>query len=418
MNTEQINPSGPNHFASSNSPGASLASSASKSTEATQTISGSHQLYPEPIPLLQENIPAVEGSVAWEAPSNIALIKYWGKYGQQMPANPSISFSLKACISQTKVHFQPRAGGGIRFSLSGQQNLGFQNRIEKFLSGVQPIYPWLREFELDIESANSFPHSSGIASSASGFAALALCVEQIDRQLRLAVENGANTHFPEPSTYQSDASFLKNASHLARLGSGSACRSVYGGWVQWGLHPAAPESRNEYAFPHQKGIHPVFADYRDTILLVHKGVKETGSTAGHKLMEGNPYADARYRQANDRIPRLLSILASGDVTEFGLLVESEALTLHALMMASEPSFMLMMPNTLACIREIQAFRKQNRVPVHYTLDAGANLHVLYPAEHETEVMSLINNSLMHYCENQAYICDSVGSGPRPINPLV
>jgi diphosphomevalonate decarboxylase len=358
----------------------------------------------------------MEGSVAWEAPSNIALIKYWGKYGQQMPANPSISFSLKNCVSQTKVHFQPRAGGGVLFSLSGQQNTGFQSRIEKYLNSVQALYPWLREYMLDIDSTNSFPHSSGIASSASGFAALAMCIEQIDRQLRLMIDKSAVAHQPEPSTYLSDANFLRNASHLARLGSGSACRSVYGGWVQWGAHPATPQSRNEYAITHQSGIHTVFSDYRNIILLIHKGVKETGSTAGHKLMEGNPYADARYRQAADRIPRLLSILASGDLTEFGLLVESEALTLHALMMASDPSFMLMMPNTLSAIREIQAFRKQNGVPVHYTLDAGANLHVLYPAQHEMEIMSLINSSLKHFCENQAYICDSVGSGPRPINP--
>jgi len=370
----------------------------------------------EPLPL--KEIPALEGSVAWEAPSNIALIKYWGKYGQQMPANPSISFSLKTCVSQTKVHFKPQAGGGVRFSLSGQQNLGFQTRIENFLNSVELRYPWLKEFALDIESTNSFPHSSGIASSASGFAALALCVEHIDQNVRLTAEQGPAAHHPEPTAYRADARFLNRASHLARLGSGSACRSVYGGWVQWGMHPATPESRNEYAIAHQSAIHPVFTDYRDTILLIHKGVKQTGSTAGHKLMEGNPYADARYRQANERIPRLLSILASGDLTEFGLLVESEALTLHALMMASDPSFMLMMPNTLAAIREIQAFRKQNGVPVHYTLDAGANLHLLYPAQHETEVMSLINNSLMHYCENQAYICDSVGTGPRPINPFV
>jgi len=368
-------------------------------------------LYPGPI----KEIPAVQGSVAWEAPSNIALIKYWGKYGQQMPANPSISFSLKTCVSQTEVNFQPKQNGGVRFALGGQHQAAFQNRIEKYLNSVSPQYPWLKQYALDIESSNSFPHSSGIASSASGFAALAMCIQQIDRQLRLTVEKGTAAHLPEPSAYLADASFLKNASHLARLGSGSACRSVYGGWVQWGAHPATPESRNEYAIAHQSGIHPEFSDYRDTILLIHKGVKETGSSAGHKLMEGNPYADARYRQANERIPRLLSILASGDLTEFGLLVESEALTLHALMMASEPSYMLMMPNTLAAIREIQAFRKQNGVPVHYTLDAGANLHVLYPAQHEMEVMSLINSSLKHFCENQAYICDSVGTGPRPLN---
>lgn len=371
----------------------------------------------EPLQAPLKEFPYIEGRVAWKAPSNIALIKYWGKYGQQMPSNPSISFSLRTCVSQTEMFFQPRKGGSVHFTLGGQPKEGFENRIEKFLDSVVDWYPWLAEYELDIRSSNSFPHSSGIASSASGFAALALCVQSADRQLRTAMENDAAPHRSNPMEYLKDATFLRNASNLARLGSGSGCRSVYGGWVLWGAHPATPESRNEYAIAYKSDIHPVFADYRDTILLIHKGAKETGSTAGHKLMEGNPFAEARYRQAADRIPRLLGILASGDVEEFGILVESEALTLHALMMASEPSFMLMMPNTLAAISEIHAFRKQNGVPVHYTLDAGANLHVLYPAQHETEVMSLINNSLMHYCENQAYICDSVGTGPIPLTPL-
>jgi hypothetical protein len=210
-----------------------------------------------------------------------------------MPANPSISFSLKACVSQTKVHFKPQSGGGVRFSLSGQQNPDFQTRIEKFLNSVELHYPWLREYALDIASTNSFPHSSGIASSASGFAALALCVEQIDQHLRLTAEQGSAAHHPEPSAHLANAHFLNRASQLARLGSGSACRSVYGGWVQWGMHPATPESRNEYAIAHQSAIHPVFTDYRDTILLIHKGVKQTGSTAGHKLMEGNPISTGK-----------------------------------------------------------------------------------------------------------------------------
>jgi diphosphomevalonate decarboxylase len=359
----------------------------------------------------------IEGWVGWEAPSNIALIKYWGKYGQQMPANPSISFSLQNCVSQTIIHYHPRKGGGISFAFQGQPNEAFQRKIEGFLQNVESQYPWLADHRLDIESVNSFPHSSGIASSASGFAALAMCIQNIDEQLRRE-SRGRSTQAQTspPQAPHHDGAFLRQASNLARLGSGSASRSVYGGWVQWGAHPDTPGSHQAYAIPCQTDIHPVFSDYRDTILLIHKGAKATGSTAGHRLMEGNPYADARYRQAADRIPRFLRILAAGDLDQFGQLVESEALTLHALMMASEPAFVLMMPNTLAALQEIRDFRKQNGVPVHCTLDAGANLHVLYPAQHEPEVMSLINNSLMHYCENQAYICDCVGAGPRPIPP--
>ena len=94
----------------------------------------------------------IEGRVGWEAPSNIALIKYWGKYGQQMPANPSISFSLQNCVSQTIIHYHPRKGGGISFAFQGQPNEAFQKKIEGYLQSVESQYPWLADHRLDIES--------------------------------------------------------------------------------------------------------------------------------------------------------------------------------------------------------------------------------------------------------------------------
>src|SRR5690606_22821198 len=113
---------------------------------------------------------------------------------------------------------------------------------------------------------------------------------------------------------------------------------------------------------------------------VSKKEKDVSSRAGHALMEGNPYAHARYEQANTHITDMLQALENGDINAFGRIVEKEALTLHALMMTSEPSYLLMRPNTLAIIERIRSLRETKGVPVCFTLDAGPNVHLLYPRE--------------------------------------
>ncbi len=201
------------------------------------------------------------------------------------------------------------------------------------------------------------------------------------------------------------------ASIWSRLGSGSASRSVYGGLVEWGQFAGIAESSDEYAVPYQGEVHSVFKNYCDYILLVETGSKAVSSSAGHGLMKAHPYAKRRFLQAHENLNHLLEILQSGDLEGFGKLVESEALTLHAMMMTSQPYFILMKPNTLSIIDLIWQFRKESGLPVSFTLDAGANIHLLFPADHKDSIEAFIRSELVAFLKDGRFIRDSVGSGP-------
>lgn len=341
-------------------------------------------------------------SSSWASPSNIALVKYWGKHGKQLPSNPSISFTLSSCRTETRLEvLSPEAGTPrVEVFLDGHLKEDFAPRIEKFLERVRPDLDWLPDYRFRVHTHNTFPHSSGIASSASGMSALALALCSIHEEL-----DGSRFN-----------DFYRRASRYARLGSGSACRSVYGGAVVWGNHAQVEGSSQDYAIPYPGDLHEIFNDFCDCILLVHKGRKDVSSTVGHELMNGHPFAEQRFKQASENLGRLTGILKSGDLEAFTNLVESEALTLHGLMMSSQPYFILMKPNTLSVIEKIWDFRKQNGVPVLFTLDAGANVHLLYPSSVKQEVENWVESELSMFCENKAYICDQVGKGPERLNP--
>jgi len=199
---------------------------------------------------------------------------------------------------------------------------------------------------------------------------------------------------------------------LARLGSGSAARSVKGNLVVWGEHNAIANSSNLFGIPFLKNIHPIFNNFHDTILLVDKGKKQVSSTLGHNLMLKHPFAAQRFKQANNNIIKLSKALEEGNIESFIHIVESEALTLHAMMMTSDPYFILMQPNTLAIIHKIWNYRKETGYHICFTLDAGANVHVLYPESEKEQIHSFIVEELVPYCENNQYICDRVGNGAR------
>ena len=161
-------------------------------------------------------------------------------------------------------------------------------------------------------------------------------------------------------------------------------------------------------------MHNVFKDYQDTILLVDKGSKPVSSTQGHQLMFDHPYATSRFIQAEQNLNTLASIMETGDLDGFIKIVESEALSLHAMMMTSNPYFILMQPQTLEIIQKIWQFRKETQIPICFTLDAGANVHFLYPQADKQAAASFIENELKQYCENGAYIHDEVGMGAERV----
>lgn len=344
------------------------------------------------------------GAIRWRSPSNIALTKYWGKHGDQLPQNASVSFTLSGAATDTTLHYLPRelSGEGIELQLylDGQRRPDFEEKTKKYFQRLLPIYPFLKQLSFRVETSNSFPHSAGIASSASGMSALALCLVSLEEALFGSVtgEGGAQ----------------RKASYLARLGSGSACRSVYGGAAVWGKLPDLEGSNDEYAVSVTEELHPTFRNYHDDILLISKSEKSVSSRAGHGLMEANPYASVRYTQATRRTAELLNVLRGGDLERFGQIVESEALTLHALMMSSRPPYVLIEPNTLHVIKRLQQYRADTGRPLYFTLDAGPNLHLLYPESIAAEARSFIREQLLYFCEDKQYLVDRVGKGPEKL----
>jgi diphosphomevalonate decarboxylase len=342
-------------------------------------------------------------SFSWSAPSNIALVKYWGKKenGDQIPANPSISFTLKNCKTITSVTISSKVEkDNFSFDLlfEGKPKEDFKPKIQKFFERIYKYCPYLKEYHFTINTQNTFPHSSGIASSASGMAALAMNIMSFEKALK-----------PEIS----DDYFYAKASFLARLGSGSACRSIIGKVVGWGKNETIKNSSDLFGVAFEN-IHPNFHNFQDTILLVDKGEKQVSSTVGHNLMHNHPFAEQRFEQAHHNIAKIVTLLETGNVTEFMSLVESEALTLHAMMMTSMPYFILMKPNTLEIINKIWKFRSDTQTPVCFTLDAGANVHVLYPKNVKEKVLQFIQDELVGYCQNGQYICDEIGTGAQDL----
>lgn len=347
---------------------------------------------------------AVEGQLAWRSPSNIAIIKYWGKYGVQLPRNPSISFTLEAAYSDFELRYvskkEPSAAVSLSFDFEEKDKIeAFRVKMVKFLETQLAVFPFLTQLDLHISSKNSFPHSAGIASSASSMSALALCLCSLEAALFGTLEEGA-------------PAFLAKASYLARLASGSACRSLYPTMAVWGETPLVAEASNLYAIGVENAIHPVFKTYHDAILIASRAEKSVSSRMGHGLMENNAYAAPRYEQANVRMAAVLNALKTGDVHQFGQIAEDEAMTLHALMMTSSPWFTLLKPNTLQMIEILRGWREKTNLPAYFTLDAGPNLHLLYPAEIEAEVRTLITESLQPLCADGQVIFDKVGLGPQ------
>ena len=349
-------------------------------------------------------VPDFHGRVGWQCPSNIALVKYWGKKGKQIPQNPSISFTLSKCCTETFVEFEKADRFGFSFFFEGKENPAFGVKIEKFLIDNQAFFPFINQLNLKVESRNSFPHSSGIASSASSMSAFVMCLLDIEYQFAGIEHQRAGNFSIVP----------QKASYFSRLASGSAARSVFPAMALWGKTEAYEGSSDEYAVSLADDIHPVFKTYHDSILIVSGETKSVSSRAGHALMEGNPFAPARYAQANENIKNLLAALRSGDLDTFINITESEALQLHALMMCSNPSFILMKPNTLNLINEIREFRKETKIPLCFTLDAGPNVHLLYPEQEADKVEYYIKNVLADYCDRERWIADRVGDGPKKL----
>jgi diphosphomevalonate decarboxylase len=306
--------------------------------------------------------------------------------------------TLQEAQTITKINYSyapKQKGNKLRFRFEGKEAPAFEERIIKYLDSIESHLPFLSLTHLEIESENSFPHSAGIASSASAMGALALCLVQLEEDL-------TGTRYREL--------FWQKASQMARLGSGSASRSLFPQFALWGQHDLWDNSSDEFAIP-VKGFNETFLNIRDSILIVESRQKFISSSAGHSLMETNPFGKVRFDQARENLEFLHKAMMEGDWKSFITIVEEEALTLHAMMMTGRPGYLLMQPGTLSILQLIREFREETGCRLGFTLDAGPNVHLLYADADASQVEAFINSELVRYCENGRVIQDKMGQGP-------
>lgn len=334
-------------------------------------------------------------------PSNIAFIKYWGKYGQQFPSNPSLSMTLKKSLTKTSITFSHSEKLKLTYFFEGKENKQFSGRLLKYIKNIIPYFPFLENTELVIVSDNTFPHSAGIASSASSYATFALIISHYAKIIKNKdLLNDIITSFNHKD--------LKNVSNMARLGSGSASRSLFNKMALWGESDLViEESNDEYAVPYHH-FHDSFNHMQDSILIVDSSKKAVSSSIGHHLMGQHPYSKLRFNQARKRIKLIDHALEFGDWNTFGNIIEEEALELHSLMMSSTPSYILMRPNTLKIIELVKSFRRKSKLSLYFTLDAGPNLHLVYPPTIKNKIIDFIENDCVPYLENGQVIYDEMG----------
>lgn len=332
---------------------------------------------------------AVGRKVTYEAPANLALVKYWGMRNEELtlPCAPSISMTLSACVSTTTVEVHQRAGRD-EVLLAGEDG-----RLER--AGASFAAPVRRHLDrlragvgidgasgghFTVATRNSFPSRCGLASSASGFAALTLAA---------VASLGGETSFEE-------LSLLARAS-----GSGSAARSVLGGWVVWPSPPNAPNGPAKQLFP------PEHWDLRDVIAVVEPGAKEISSLAGHRRARSSGLFAARLGALPSRRAAVERAIAARDLARLGALVETDAAELQAIALSSEPPIVYPTTGTLAVLRRVAGLRDSG-VPVYWSLDAGANVHLLCEPHHERTVADAVAT----LPEVLRVLRDRVGHGPR------
>ena len=344
--------------------------------------------------------------VGWRAPSNIALIKYWGKRENQIPENCSLSITLEKSTTKTFLSFHKKKdrkrGISLKYFFHNNQQLLFEKKVERLLTDLMIEMPFLADYDLAFQSENNFPHSAGIASSASSMCALALCLVSMEQTVN---QNKLN-----------EEEFYRKASAIARCGSGSASRSVYGGMVSWGYNPSIKHSSDEFAtpFPLNKGSR--LNQIMDIILIVSSKEKTVSSSMGHNLMNEHPYREGRKLQANNNLAKMIKAIRNDDFPTIAEIAENEALSLHALLMTSGSGGLLLKPNSLSIIEEIKRFRDSTGLDLFFTIDAGPNVHLIYYEDQREQVLHFVHQTLIAYCEDGKWIDDKKGCGPQLMIP--
>jgi diphosphomevalonate decarboxylase len=287
---------------------------------------------------------------------NIAFIKYWGNCNPdvRIPANGSISMNLGGLETRTTVTFDAFLNSDD-LTLNGKPAGGAAlGRVSDFLNRVR-LMAGINHFAR-VESENNFPMGAGIASSASAFAALAL-----------ASSKAAGLDLDEFALSQ-----------LARTGSGSACRSVPSGFVEWRADGCDPDSGAVSIAP------PEHWGLADCVAIISREHKPTGSTEGHALAYTSPLQVARVDGAPQRLDQCRQAILKRDFEAFAAITELDSNMMHAIMLTSTPQLIYWQPTTLTVMQAIQDWRREG-MPVCFTIDAGPNVHAICEKDYQEPV---------------------------------
>jgi diphosphomevalonate decarboxylase len=325
------------------------------------------------------------GKATVTAPSNIAFIKYWGARDLEraLPMNASISMTLTECVSRSTVAFTAGSDEPDRIELvddDGSLTPPPASFSDRALAHLDRVRRWAhRSGSFRVATRNSFPTGAGIASSASGFAALTIAST---KALGLTLTTA-------------------ELSDLARMsGSGSAARSVLGGYVAW-----SPQGEGA---GHAVQIAPESHwDLRNVIALVDHGEKDVSSLDGHRLATSSPHFETRQRILPERLATVHRAIGERDLATLGPVLEEEAIELHLIAMSSKPPIFYWKPGTVQVLERLRGMRREG-LEAWATMDAGANVHVICARHAEAPVIA----ALTELSGVSGVLLDGVGPGPH------
>lgn len=289
---------------------------------------------------------------------NIAFIKYWGleDEARRIPANASLSMNIGCLATRTTVTYDPQLERDT-LTLNGKPvNDEGLLRVGRFMDRIRAVAGKKRFAH--VESETNFPVGAGLASSASGFAALALAGTAA---LGLALSERA-------------------LSSLARFGSGSACRSIPGGFVAWRTDPLTGDSYARSIAP------PDHWDLVDCIAILSDVHKPVGSEEGMRLADSSPLQTARVLDAERRFNLCQEAILARDFDTLAEVAELDSNMMHAVMMTADPPLFYWLPESLALMKAVKRWQGEG-LPATYTLDAGPNVHVICTGDAAEEVLS-------------------------------
>lgn len=283
-----------------------------------------------------------------KSPANIAFIKYWGKSNPKtrVPQNNSISMCLSDLFSVCTVEFDEK------YDKDKVQFLNEKVVKDREIKRIIKVLDRVREkacvsHKAKVATKNNFPKATGIASSASGLSSVTM-----------AAATAVGLELDK-----------KEMSKLARLASGTACRSIPDGFAEWKKGTSPKNSYAEQIYP------PEYWEIVDVVAIVTKKMKKISSTKGHHLADTSPFYKKRIEEIPEKIKKIKSAMKKKDFSEFGQIIEKEALNMHAICMTSQPPILYWEGATMTIMRKVQQWRSQG-LPVYFTIDAGPTVHVI------------------------------------------